>query len=335
MTTAPIEIAIDSGPLYGHRTGVGVAVDGMIRALRDREDVHLDPYLVSFRSDPEAGHRKLPLPGIVASHLWSRGDRPSADRWLGHPDVLHGTNYVAPPSGLPTVVSVYDCWFLANPRAASPVVRRAGATLRRRVASGAWIHASSEATADRVRGLLATDRVRTILLGAPSIGQIASERPRIAAEFGTRPFIVCVATEERRKGLPLLVEAFEHLAGDHDDVVLVLAGSRGDDSDALDAAIERVSVHARTRIHRLGPVDEADKQWLVRHSALLAYPSLDEGFGFPILEAQGLGTPVVATAVGSVTEIAGDAAELVAERDASRSRRRSTESSPTAACASA
>ncbi|MFW2335205.1 hypothetical protein, partial [Ilumatobacter sp.] len=74
MTAPPLDIAIDIGPLYGHRTGVGVAVEGMTTALRQRPDVRLDPYLVSFRSTAHSGHRKLPLPGIVASHVWSRLD---------------------------------------------------------------------------------------------------------------------------------------------------------------------------------------------------------------------------------------------------------------------
>ncbi|MFW2334891.1 glycosyltransferase family 4 protein, partial [Ilumatobacter sp.] len=275
------------------------------------------PYLVSFRSTAHSGHRKLPLPGIVASHVWSRLDLPRADRWLDGADVLHGTNYLAPPSSLPTVVSVYDCWFLAHPDLASPVVRRAGAALRRRVAAGAWIHASSDATADRVRDLLATERVRTVHLGAPDVDETTVERPAVADDLGSRPFVVCVATEERRKGLRLLVDAFDLLARDHPEVALVLAGAAGDDSDAVTAAIDRTGRATRSRIHRIGVVDESAKRWLVRHAAVLAYPSVDEGFGFPVLEAQVLATPVVATSVGSVTEVAGDAAELVDGRDPS------------------
>lgn len=313
----PLQVAIDVGPLYGHRTGVGVAVAGISEALGKRVDVALDPYLVSYRSSPGSGHSKLPVPGVVASHVWSRSRLLSADRWLGRADVVHGTNYVAPPTRKPTVISVYDCWFLANPRAATPIVRRAGATLRRRVAEGAWVHASSDATAAQVADLLDTDRVRTILLGPPNLLDEGNERrPEQLADAGKHPYIVCVATEERRKGLPLLIEAFEHLAGDHPDLRLVLVGARGDDSAAVSAAIARIASAAGDRIDRLGTVDEAAKQWLIRHAALLAYPSIDEGFGFPVLEAQALGTPVVATGVGSIIEIAGDAAHLVSERDA-------------------
>ena len=66
---------------------------------------------------------------------------------------------------------------------------------------------------------------------------------------------------------------------------------------------------------RPGPVDDATKAWLLHHARLLAYPSLDEGFGFPILEAQAIGLPVVATRAGSIPEVAGDGAELVTPGD--------------------
>jgi glycosyltransferase involved in cell wall biosynthesis len=305
----PMKVAIDAGPLYGHRTGVGEAASGLIEALEARTDVEVAPYLVSRRSTPRPGHRRLPVPGIVASHLWSRGDRPSADRWMGDAELVHGTNYVAPPTSLPTVVSVYDCWFLQHPGDATPLVRRAGDILRRAVDRGAWIHTSSTATEHRVRELLATDRVVTITLGPPVIAPQPDHPPGIAdALRGTR-FVVAIGTEERRKGLPLLVSAFGELTRQRPDVHLVLAGAAGDDGDAVTAAIE--ALPDATRVHRLGPVDDVVKAWLLRNASVLAYPSTDEGFGFPILEAQLTGSPVVATAVGSIPEVAGDGAILV------------------------
>ena len=308
-----MKIAIDAGPLYGHRTGVGVAAAGMLDALAARDDVELAPYLVSGRSTPEPGHRRLPVPGIVASHLWSRLDRPRADRWIGPAQVVHGTNYVAPPTSMPTVVSVYDCWFLRHPELAIPVVRRAGQTLRRAVARGAWVHTTSDVTAGEVSELLGIDRVATVFLGAPPTPQRVDETPAALIDLTGRRFIVAIGTEERRKGLGVLVKAFDQLAGDHEEIHLVLAGAPGDDSEAVISRID-AATHS-SRIRRLGPIDETTKAWLLHHAAALAYPSLDEGFGFPILEAQLAGTPVVATAVGSIPEVAGDAARLVSDRD--------------------
>lgn len=308
-----LRIALDIGPLHGHRTGVGVAVDGMVRALGGRDDVELLPYLVSFRARPGEGERRLPLPGIVASHVWSRWDRPSARRWLAGATLVHGTNYVAPPSGLPTVVSVYDCWFLEHPQQATPVVRRAGEALRRAVGRGAWVHTSSDATAAKARRLLATDRVVTVHLGPPATPPALADLPRppIAAALAGRPFVLAIGTEERRKGIPHLVDAFGLLAPELPDAVLVLAGAAGDDSARVVAAIERLDRQLRERVLRLGPVDEATKHWLLRQATALAYPSLDEGFGFPIVEAQSAGTPVVARRVGAIGEIAGEGALLV------------------------
>ncbi len=78
---------------------------------------------------------------------------------------MHGTNYVAPPSRLPTVVSVYDLWFLTNGSESTAAVNRAGAVLRRAVKRGAFVHASSQATAEVARDLLGTDRVEVVHLG--------------------------------------------------------------------------------------------------------------------------------------------------------------------------
>ncbi len=317
MTTSTLDLAIDIGPLYGHRTGVGVAVDGIVNALRSRDDLQLDPYLVSFRARAGQGHRKLPLPGIVASHLWSRSDRPAADRWLAGVDLVHGTNYVAPPSGLPTVISVYDCWFLTNPDQANPLVRRAGRNLRRRVEAGAWIHASSDATARLARELLDTERVVTVHLGpAPRTDDGSAAAPTGTEALQGESFVLAIGTEDRRKDLPTLVAAFGLLARDQPRVRLVLAGAPGDQSTEVERAVGALDAATHDRVHRLGVVDDAAKAWLLRHASVLAYPSLDEGFGFPILEAQAAGTPVVASDVGAISEIAGDGAVLVGERSA-------------------
>lgn len=313
MTSKPLRIAVDAGPLYGQRTGVAAAADGMIEALRARDDVELEPYLMSFRSQPAEGHRRLPVPGLVGSHVWSRFGRPRADRWLGEVDLVHGTNYVAPPTRLPTVISVYDCWFLAHPEMATPIVRRAGRTLRRAVDNGAWVHTSSDATAEVARSLLDTERVVTVHLGPPPtpLPAVELDQPAAAKPFAGSSFVVAIATEERRKALPVLVEAFGRYAADDLAGRLVLAGGPGNDSDAISAAIDRLPPSIGSRVHRLGRVDEATKHWLLRHAAALAYPSLDEGFGFPILEAQSVGTPVVASNAGAIAEVAGTAVVLV------------------------
>jgi hypothetical protein len=112
------------------------------------------------------------------------------------------------------------------------------------------------------------------------------------------------------------VRAFGRLASECADALLVIAGAPGDDQGAMMRAIDSLGRSAGARVHVLGAVDESTKAWLVNHARALAYPSLDEGFGFPILEAQRADTPVVASTAGSIPEIAGPAALLSPPADA-------------------
>lgn len=304
---SPLTVAFDTGPLHGPRTGIGHAVANLHAALAARDDVRLLPYVLSFRADLAEGTTRLPLPAAVAQRLWARTGRPRVDRWIDGAQLVHGTNYVLPPTRLPTLVSVYDCWFLTHPREANPAVRRAGAVLRAAVRRGSVVHTSSTATETVVRSLFPDARVRTVHLGALPLPEPVATPP--IAELAGHPFVVAIGTIERRKNLPALVRAFGALTDEHPDLRLVLAGGAGDDSPAVDAAIDALGSSAK-RVLRTGRVDEPVRSWLLHHAEVLAYPSLDEGFGFPLLDAMQAGTPVVASTAGSIPEVAGDAALL-------------------------
>ncbi|MFV0308117.1 MAG: glycosyltransferase family 4 protein [Desertimonas sp.] len=313
---APLRVGYDVGPEYGHRTGVGVAVHEMRAALARRDDLTVVPYLLSFRTRPEPPVHRLALPATLAHRLWRYVSAPRVERVLGPLDIVHGTNYVAPPSGGARVVSVYDCWFLEHPDQARPDVRRAGEVLRRNVRDGVHVHASSHATAQRVRTLLGTDAVTVVHLGPPSeAGSDGAPPVGLLDEIAGRPIVLSLGTLERRKAVPTLVRAFGHIAGGDDDTVLVIAGAPGDDADAVATATASLDPRARARVLRAGSVDDATKRWLLHTARVLAYPSLDEGFGFPLLEAQRAGTPIVATRTGSIPEVAGKGAQLVAPGD--------------------
>ncbi|MET0145972.1 MAG: glycosyltransferase family 1 protein [Ilumatobacteraceae bacterium] len=307
----PVRLAFDVGPLHGHRTGIGAAVAHLADALGDRDDLVLSPYLLSFRARPTAGVRRLPMPAAAAHRMWARSDHPTMDRWLEGTDVVHGTNYVVPPTRRPAVVSVYDCWFLRQPERAAPAVRRAGEVLRRRVAAGASVHTSSAATASWVTELLGTKDVHVVHLGPLDVPASPTYAPAgwLSPLHGV-PYVLSVGTIERRKNTPGLVRAFAG-ADLPPEVRLVLAGAPGDDADALDEAIDAQPVAVRSRVMRPGAVDGATKAWLLHHATVVAYPSLDEGFGFPILEAQQVGVPIVASSAGSIPEVAGAGAALV------------------------
>ncbi|HEX2784832.1 MAG TPA: glycosyltransferase family 1 protein, partial [Ilumatobacteraceae bacterium] len=271
-------------------------------------------YIVSFRSTPASGVRRLPVPALLAHRLWAVADHPRVDRLLGRPDVVHGTNYVVPPCRAPQVVSVYDCWFLRHPGRAGADVHRAGRILRRAIGRGATVHASSASTAADMNELFPGCSVATIPLAALPMPE-PSSTPPIPALVG-RPYIAAIGTLERRKNLPRLIEAFGSLVDEAAEILLVLAGSDGDDRPAINAAIDKLDPAAARRVVMTGRVDEEARSWLIRNAAVLAYPSLDEGFGFPLLDAMQIGVPIVASNRGSIPEVCGAAGLLSDAEDA-------------------
>ncbi len=121
--------------------------------------------------------------------------------------------------------------------------------------------------------------------------------------------MLAVGTAEPRKDLPGLVRAFDLLAASRPELGLVLAGPDGWGTADLERAMA-AAVHRR-RIVRTGWVDDATLGGLLAGAAVLAYPSVYEGFGFPPLQAMAAGVPVVATDAGAVPEVVGDAALVV------------------------
>jgi glycosyltransferase involved in cell wall biosynthesis len=122
--------------------------------------------------------------------------------------------------------------------------------------------------------------------------------------------VLSVGAIQKRKNIASLVEAFETL---DPEWKLVLAGSAGYGADEIMTRIERSP--ARARISVTGYVSPQQLAAEYRRASVFAFPSLDEGFGMPILEAMAAGTPVIASTSSALPEVAGDAAVLVVPKD--------------------
>jgi glycosyltransferase involved in cell wall biosynthesis len=319
----PLRIAIDGTPLLGHRTGVGEVTAGLLGALADRPDVEVHAYALTWRGRTQLAEvvpsgvlaTTRPIPATVVRGAWERGlSRPRAEDWTGPVDVVHATNFVAPPARAPVVVTVHDVTFLRLPELCTPDTLRYPALIRRAVDRGAVVHTPSEFVAAEVREHFSVpaDRVVAIHSGIPPV--LHGDAPRGHRLAGGDRYVLALGTIEPRKNLATLVRAFDHLAVDDPDLRLVLAGPPGWDSARVQSAID--SIRSRERVVQTGFVSDAARADLLAGAAVFAYPSVYEGFGFPPLEAMVCGVPVVAGAAGALPEILGDAATFVAPEDA-------------------
>jgi glycosyltransferase involved in cell wall biosynthesis len=317
-----VRLALDVSAVPARPVGAGVYTVNLVRALAALGEADL--HLVARRGDgrwshvaPDATcHAVVPGPR-PARLLWEQ-TRASAVAAGAGADVWHGPHYTLPLRlGSPAVVTVHDLTFFEHPewheRSKVVFFRR---MIRAAVARAAAIVAVSGATADAVGHLLAP---RAPVLTIPHGVDHSRFRPGdpgestdlgLLAGLGVRPpYVAFVGTLEPRKAVPVLVEAFTRLAGEHPDVRLVLAGRDGWGSEAVRAAVAESGV--ATRIVRVRWIPDDALPALFRQAAAVAYPSLEEGFGLPALEALACGAPLVTTAGSPMAELAGDAALAV------------------------
>jgi glycosyltransferase involved in cell wall biosynthesis len=210
------------------------------------------------------------------------------------------------------VLTVHDLTVVLYPELCDAATLAYPDLIRRAVAGGAWVHTPSQYVADQVVAELAVDpeRVRSVHHGIPVLpAGHPPGGPPITLPEGCRRYVLAVGTVEPRKDYPLLVEAFTPVAAAHPDVALVVVGSDGWGAERFGAALAASPV--RSRIVRTGYLDDRDLAATLRGAAVLAYPSLYEGFGFPPLQAMAAGVPVVATSAGAIPEVVGDGALLV------------------------
>ncbi len=133
---------------------------------------------------------------------------------------------------------------------------------------------------------------------------------RIEKRYGiVRPYLLYVGTLEPRKNLLRAVDAFSRVHPAHPEHRFYLAGDLGWRSKELLGMLE--SIPGRDRVSRLGYVAEEDLAALYSNAELFVYPSLYEGFGFPVVEAMACGAPVLTSNTSSLAEIADGAALLV------------------------
>ena len=319
---------IDYRPALRERSGIGEYTHELVRALAASsvpEPLDLSVFSSSWKDrlelrEPGFEHvrqidRRWPVRTL--NFAWHRLGSPSVETLTGQAfDVVHSmTPLLVPTQTAAQVITIADLSFLADPTWTRAEVRRDYPQLAHAHARQAdAIVVMSDHVRAEVRRVLGIEdaKIATVHAGAPPWA------PRAAApENG---YVLFVGTLEPRKNVGVLLDAFEHaLAGGAGRAgwagrELLLAGKATESGRAWLDRIARAPLAGKVR--HLGYVDAADRRALYEGASVLVLPSLDEGFGLPVLEAMTLGVPVVASRRGSLPEVLGAAGQLVDAQDA-------------------
>jgi glycosyltransferase involved in cell wall biosynthesis len=329
-----VELTLDVSAVPQNPAGAGRYIIELVRALASRDDVALE--LVARRGDgsrwptvaPGAPvHELVPArrPARLAyERLWL-GRRREVARRAGSPGrtsttarvepppVYHGPHYTLPgwlPPHVGRVATIHDLTFFDHPEwhERSKVRFFRSAIVRSARVADAVVCVS--ATTARRLGELVTVRGEVVVAEHgvdPDRFRPAEVSDRARAELAERlggrdgELVVHVGTIEPRKGVVDLVEAFSRLAASRPRLRLALAGVPGWGVADVEAAVGR-SAH-RDRIAVLGWVPDETISALLSAAAVVAYPSRQEGFGLPALEAMAAGVPLVTTAGTVMAEL--------------------------------
>jgi len=310
--------------------GIGRYVRELLRALAELDQTNDYQLLITSRARPHPlpplpanfRLRAIPIEDVWFARLWHRAQVPLPVNWLtGQIDLFHSPDFTLPPVsvGTRTVLTVHDLTFRRDPESATPELRQyLERVVPRSVAHADHILADSVSTHDDLIELYhaPSEKISVLYSGVndtfrPITDETALRQVRVKYRLGSEPFILAVGTLQPRKNFARLIQALAQLPDR--EVKLVLAGGRGWLYESIFAEVERLQL--QTRVVFPGFVEDADLPALYSAARVLAYPSLYEGFGLPILEAMACGTPVVTSNVSCLPEVAGDAALSVAPTD--------------------
>jgi alpha-1,3-rhamnosyl/mannosyltransferase len=305
-----MRITIDATSALLRSAGVKGYTYHWLRHLRQQaapdEEIRAFPLLKTW---PRLDHERsaLPLAATVARlgslHAANILGAPVLDLLLGGTDIFHVGNLVRQAPGKARLTAtIHDLTSWIMPEVHTQSTLQADRTFEERILKRAHgLIAVSENTRQDAIRLLGIDprRIRTIHSGVAE--QYFDAKPQARA----KPYVLVVGTVEPRKNLDTLLDAWRSVNADlREHFDLVLAGPEGWNSSATMTRIRQEATY-------LGYVPEAEMPGLVAGASLFVYPSLYEGFGFPLVQAMAANVPALISQTSCLPEIAGDAAAFV------------------------
>jgi len=315
-----MRILVDYRPALRERTGVGEYIHQLVRAYAAGGQDEVAVFTSSWKDRPPPGlaaelsarviDRRIPV--RVLNYAWHRLEWPPVEALAGPVDVVHSAHpLLIPARGAARVITIHDLFFLAEPERTRAEIRRdyvplAAAHARRADAVVTSTEHGKRLVADRLAVPL--DRIYVCAPGAPAWDHLG--QPQVPAGRD----ILFLGTLEPRKNIGVLLDAYETLLERWPGTPrLVIAGRATPDAAGWLQRMARAPLAGR--VTYLGYVSQRRREELYAGARMLVLPSLDEGFGLPVLEAMSAGIPVVVSNRGSLPEVAGGAGTLVAPDD--------------------
>ncbi len=320
---------VDATPLQSeHRLrGVGTYVRYLLPALLRQAPEEIRFILSSFSPAPvpeELTQRSIKIP---------RGHRPAQMYWLynelllrqalfrDRPIVFHSTDFngLVTTRHTTTVATLHDIMALKTPPAPSATLSERLSWYRWTTYFGKLQHApfiiavSDSVKEDAVQHLgIDADKIITIYPGVDT----ARFHPEVKLpnDLKLGSYVLCIGACQPNKNYPRILEAFGHVQRELPNLSLVIAGAwHPDQLQWLKKAARKEGID--DKVHHLGFTPSEILPALYANAMAFLFPSLDEGFGSPLVEAMASGTPIITSNRGALKEVAGKAAILVNPHD--------------------
>lgn len=317
-----MRVGIDARALASETpTGVERYVISLVRGLAELDDA---PEIIAYLDRP-IGDRHLervansgPLKTrlIRARRGWLRAALPW-HLWRDRVEVVHLPSTILPPLlPCPAVVTVHDLAWTRYPETYPPDdLRMQRTAVPRAVRRAAHVITCSQSTARDVAEVLGVPARKMTAIPLAAAPEFSPDGPGLPADAFpgadrlARGYILHCGRLEPRKNLLRLLDAYRKAREDTAVPPLVLVGGHTEHADELAARAREIGVADEVLLPGYLPASILPA--LYRSASICVYPSLYEGFGYPVAEAMASGTPVITSNLSSMPEVAGDAALLV------------------------